>query len=109
MSLLPQSTIIAAEIAAIDRETFSFLRAMARRSFDLANTPALQQAVMTALGSKAAEAVMTYAGIYQLLAASGQADGLSAPDTTVFQPQEDGTVVYVAPPELVSEEQPTPP
>lgn len=98
MSLLPQPTAIAAEIDGIHRETISFLRAQARRSYDLANTAGMQQEVMNALGDKATAAVGVYAAIYQLLTTLGHNEGLSAPDLTVFQPQQDGTVLYVAPP-----------
>lgn len=98
MSLIPKPTEIAAELSGINRELISYLRAQARRSYDLANTAGQQQAILDVMGDTAVTAIQTYGAIYQLLTSLGASDGLDAPDTNIFQPQSDGTVVYVAPP-----------
>ena len=93
---------IAAQLAQNINSVVPFLRAMAQESFALANTPGSQQAIMDALpdfGITADEALTVYVAIHGSLVSLGHAEGLSAPDYAVFVPQEDGTVLYVAPPE----------
>lgn len=92
---------IAAEIAQINNETVSFLRAQAKRAYALVNTPGQQQEILDAfpaIGLVPAQAVAAYAAFQAALAAVGAADGIPAPDLTIFQPQLDGSVLYVAPP-----------
>jgi hypothetical protein len=98
MSLITTSQKIAAQIDSINAETLSYLQAQAKRVYALANTDGDQQAIMDAFGTQAVAAISTYATIYGALATLGQAGELTAPDLTVFVPQEDGSVLYVAPP-----------
>lgn len=91
---------IAAEIASINNETISFLRAQAQRAFELVNTQGQEQAILDAfpaLGLIPAQAIGTYAAFYQTLTALDQGAGLTAPNLQVFQSQEDGSVLYAAP------------
>jgi hypothetical protein len=101
MSLIQKSTAekIANEIDAINTEAISFIKAMMSNAFAKANTAGEQQAIMDVFGTNAVNALTVYSAFYSALATVGQADGLSAPDLTVFQPQPDGTVIFVAPPE----------
>lgn len=100
---------IAAKITSINAEVISFLQARAKEAFDLVNTEGQQQAILDAfkdMGLVPAQAVATYSAFYGALAAIGKQGSLPAPDTTVFQIQEDGSVLYVAPasdPETESE------
>lgn len=94
---------IAAEVAQINQETVSFLRSQARRAFALANTPGQQQEILDAfpaLGLHAANALATYAAFHGALAVIGRDDAVPVPDFETFQPQADGTVLYVAPEQL---------
>jgi hypothetical protein len=89
---------IAAKLSQNIESVVPFLRAMAKNSYDLANTPNRQQAIMDALpdfGVSAAEALTVYGTIYGALASLNKADGLTAPNLEIFQPQPDGTVLYV--------------
>lgn len=97
MTLLSTPATIAAQIDQINTETISFLRSQARRAYALANTEGQQQAIMDAFGINAAAAVGTYAAIYGALASLNQAADLDAPDLQIFQPQPDGTVLYISP------------
>jgi hypothetical protein len=99
MSLIQKTNAekIAQEIDAINNETIHFIKAVMKNSFNKANTENEQQAIMDVFGSNAVNALTVYSTFYSALAALGQADGLAAPDFTVFSPQPDGTVIYVAP------------
>lgn len=110
MNLLPQSISIAAQIDSINRETVGFLRSQASRAYHLANTDGNQQAVMDALGTQAASALQAYAAIHGVLAALGASDGIPAPDFSIWQINQGGTVAYVPPQvETPSESKPTGP
>ena len=97
MPLIPQATLNAAEIDAINGGITGFIRHQLNRSYAL--VMADPQGVLDALGSNAVSALTRYAALHSALAAIGEAGGMTVPDFTVFQPQQDGTVTYVAPPE----------
>ena len=108
MSLIPQATLNAAEIDRINRESVSLDRHQLTRTYALVmESP---QAVLDAMGTQAVSGLTRYAARYAMLAAIGEADGLTAPDYAAFQPREDGTVLYVAPviPEPEPEIEPEP-
>lgn len=102
MSLIQKSPAekLANEIDSINTEAISFIKAMMSNAFAKANTAGEQQAIMDVFGTNAVNALTVYSAFYSALATVGQANGLSTPDLTVFQPQPDGTVIFVAPPEL---------
>ena len=108
MPLIQQTTAqrIAAKIDSINSESISFLRAQMQRAYDLANTQGEQQAIMDAFGVNAVQAIGVYSVMRGALDAIGAASGLPIADIEVFQPQIDGSVVYVAPPEPVIEKPP---
>jgi hypothetical protein len=101
MSLIQKSPAekLANEIDAINTEAISFIKAMMSNAFAKANTADEQQAIMDVFGTNAVNALTVYATFYSAISTLGQADGLAAPDFTLFQPQPDGTVIFVAPPE----------
>lgn len=99
MSLIPQSTAIAAEIDAINRETVNFLRSQSKRAYTLANTPNMQQDVMDALGTNAASALQSYALIHAALVSLNADSGIEPPDFTKWQVNQDGTVTFIPPSE----------
>lgn len=105
MSLIQKTNAekIAQEIDAINNEAVNFIKAMMKNSFDKANTPNEQQAIMDVFGNNAVNALTVYSTFYNALDALDQANGLAVPDFTVFSPQPDGTVIYVAPPEPEAE------
>jgi hypothetical protein len=92
---------ITSEIAEIISKTPLFLLAQMQRAYSLINTPNKQQAILDALPDfeiTAAEAVTMYGEFYNLLNDLGFNENLNPPNPDVFQIQEDGTVIYVAPP-----------
>lgn len=107
MSLIQKSTSekLANEIDSINTESISFLKSMMSNAFAKANTAGEQQAIMDVFGSNAVNTLTVYATFHATLATLGQADGLSLPDFSIFQPQADGTVRYVVP--VVIEDEPT--
>jgi len=108
MSLIQKSPAekLANEIDAINTEAISFLKSMMFNAYAKANTEGEQQAIMDVFGTNAVNALTVYSTFYAALSALGQAEGLPAADLSIFQPQPDGSVLYVAPPE--PEPEPTP-
>jgi len=100
MSLIQKSPAenLANEIDSINTEAISFIKSMMSNAFAKANTTGEQQAIMDVFSTNAVNALTVYSTFYAALSALGQADGLTAPDLTLFTPQPDGTVNYVAPP-----------
>jgi len=101
MSLIQKSPAekLANEIDSINTEAISFLKSMMSNAFAKANTAGEQQAIMDVFSTNAVNALTVYATFYSAISALGQADGLAAPDFNIFQPQPDGTVIFIAPPE----------
>jgi|11BtaG_2_1085332.scaffolds.fasta_scaffold05468_4 peroxiredoxin len=106
MTLIPQSTQIAARIEKINEQTISFLRSQAKNAYSLVTTEGEEQAILDVLGTNASEAVTVYGTLYNVLESLGEADGLTAPDPAVFVANEDGSITYVAPPEPEPEPEP---
>ena len=109
MPLIPQPLINAAEIERINRELVGFIRHQLDRSYSL--VMADPQAVLDALGTEAKTALMRYVVLHSALKLMDEAGDLANPNYDIFQPQDDGRVIYVAPPEPepVVEPQPEPP
>lgn len=107
MSLIQKTNAekIAQEIDSINTEAISFIKAMMSNAFAKANTAGEQQAIMDVFGTNAVNALTVYATFHAALATLGQADGLSLPDFSIFQPQADGTVRYAV--SVVIEDTPT--
>ena len=101
MSLIQKSHAekLANEIDSINTESISFLKSMMSNAYAKANTAGEQQAVMDVFGSNAVNALTVYSTFYAALSTLGEAAGLAVPDLTIFQPQPDGSVLFVAPPE----------
>ena len=101
MSLIQKSPAekLANEIDSINIEAISFIRSMMSNAYAKANTAGEQQAIMDVFGSNAVNALAVYSTFYAALSTLGQADGLPAADLTIFQPQPDGSVLFIAPPE----------
>lgn len=91
---------ITSEIASIVTNTTQLLVLQMHRAAILLNTPGKQQAILDAMpdfGITAKQAVEMYTAFYNLLDDLGMAQDITPPDPAVFQVQEDGSVVYVAP------------
>jgi len=69
-----------------------------------ANTEGEQQAIMDVFGTGATAALTKYGTLHAAISALNPATSVPVPDLTVFQPQPDGTVLFVA----VLEEAPEP-
>jgi outer membrane biosynthesis protein TonB len=92
---------ITSEIAQIVTLTPQLLVAQMQRAASLLNTPDKQQEILDAMpdfGITAKQAIEMYGAFYELLSDLGMAQGINPPDPEVFQVQEDGSVIYVAPP-----------
>ena len=101
----------AAAIADIISSVPNFVVSQMARAYALANTPDQQQAILDAMpdfGVTPTQALTLYATMQTALASIGLAGNLPAADLTIFQPQPDGSVLYVAPPEPKPEPTPDP-
>jgi len=99
----------AATIAEIISSVPNFVVSQMSRAYALANTPDQQQAILDAMpdfGVTPVQALTLYVTMQTALASIGLAGNLPAADLTIFQPQPDGSVLYVAPPS--PEPEPTP-
>ena len=97
--ITPHTT--AATIAEIISSVPAFVVSQMARAYELANTPDQQQAILDAMpdfGVTPTQALTLYATMQTALASIGLAGNLPAADLTIFQPQPDGSVLYVAPP-----------
>jgi hypothetical protein len=85
------------EISSIITEIIGFNRESLRRIYELVNTPDQQQAILDKFGPSGVEALTAYAALQSAmeLVAPGSVPPANA---EVFVSQEDGTVLYVAPP-----------
>ena len=100
----------AATIAEIISSVPNFVVSQMSRAYELVNTPDQQQAILDAMpdfGVTPAQALTLYATMQTALASIGLAGNLPAADLT-FQPQPDGSVLYVAPPEPEPNPEPEP-
>ena len=71
------------------------------RAYTLVNSPDQQQAILDAMpdfGITPTQALTLYETMKVALASIGLAGNLPSADLTVFVPQPDGSVLYVAPP-----------
>ena len=92
-----QAQRIAGEIEQVTSETIRFCEAQVNRIFRLANTEGEQAAIFQAFGTNGVAALQSYAVFQSALVAVG--GNAPLPSLEVFQPQPDGSVVYIAPPE----------
>jgi hypothetical protein len=99
----------AATIAEIISSVPAFVVSQMSRAYALANTPDQQQDILDAMpdfGVTPAQALTLYVTMQTALASIGLAGNLPVADLSIFQPQPDGSVLYVAPPS--PEPEPTP-
>ena len=108
MSLIPKTPaqLIAEEIDQSQSELLRHVESMLANLYAKVNTAGLQQEILNAFGANAAKAVSDYAAMFQAVSAINPSTTAPAPVLTVFVPQQDGTVLYVAPPEPVIPEIP---
>jgi hypothetical protein len=101
----------AATIAEIIASVPNFVVSQMSRAYSLANTPDQQQAIFDAMpdfGVTPTQALTLYMTMQTALSSIGLAGNLSAADLTIFQPQPDGSILYVAPPEPEPTPEPEP-
>ena len=100
----------AATIAEIISSVPAFVVSQMARAYSLVDTPNQQQAILDAMpdfGVTPTQALTLYATMQTALASIGLAGNLPAADLT-FQPQPDGSVLYVAPEPLILDPEPEP-
>lgn len=83
----------AAEIEQLTGETIDFVETQLRRIHSMASN----SSVMEVFGTNAVLALGAYTAFHAALNAVKPGHAAPAPDTTIFQPQPDGSVIYVAP------------
>jgi len=91
----------AATIAEIIASVPAFVVSQMARAYALVNTPDHQQAILDAMpdfGVTPAQALTLYATMHNAFSSIGLAGNLPEADLTIFVPQKDGSVLYVAPP-----------
>lgn len=91
----------AATIAEIIASVPAFVVSQMARAYALVNSPDQQQAILDAMpdfGITPTQALTLYETMKTALASIGLAGNLPSADLTVFVPQPDGSVLYVAPP-----------
>lgn len=100
-SLIPKTTaqIKAEKIDALQSELQNHVESILSLIYAEANTEGEQQAIMDAFGTGATEALTKYGTLHAAISALNPATSVPVPDLTVFQPQPDGTVLFVAVPE----------
>jgi len=111
-SLIPKTTaqIIAEQIDSTQNELLNHVESVLRNIHAAANTDGEQQAILDVFGTGAIAALTKYGTLHAAISALNPATSVPVPDLTVFQPQSDGTVLFVAPPapEQPIEEAPEP-
>ena len=90
---------IAEEIDADQRELLNHVQSMLSNIFAKVNTAGEQQAILDTFGANGVKALTSYSAMFQAVSAINPATTVPAPDLLVFQPQQDGSVLFVAPPE----------
>jgi hypothetical protein len=91
----------AATIAEIIASVPAFVVSQMARAYALVNTPDQQQTILDAMpdfGITPTQALTLYATMKGALSSIGLAANLPEADLTIFVPQPDGSVLYVAPP-----------
>jgi len=96
MSLIQKTEAekIAQKIDQINEELFSYVRNRMKEAHSLANTIGQEQNIMDVFGTNAAAALNIYAIMKDALDQVGRGDGLGGVDLDVFQPQQDGSVIF---------------
>jgi hypothetical protein len=95
---------IASEIESITSQTLAFVEAQLTRIHALANTPGEQSAILAAFGKNGVAALSAYGAFHAALTTAITRHNAPAVDAQVFQPQADGSILYVEP--LAAEEFP---
>jgi hypothetical protein len=88
---------IAEEIDAAQQELLAHVEAMLSTIFAKVNTAGEQQAILDAFGANAASAITAYVAMFQAVATINPATSVPVPDLVMFQPQPDGSVLFVPP------------
>lgn len=95
LTTITQAQRTAAEVEQITGETIAFVEFQLKRLHAMAS----DQSVLDVFGTNAASALGAYSAFHAALSAVKPDHSAPAPDTTIFQPQSDGRVIYVAPEE----------
>ncbi len=95
----------AADIEQITASTISYVEARLKQLHSLASDPE----VLAVFGTNAVAALSMYSAFLQALSAVKPDHSAPAIDTQVYQPQPDGSVIYVAPPVVITTTAPVEP
>lgn len=111
-SLINKTTaqIKAEKMDALQSELQNHVESILSLIYAEANTEGEQQAILDVFGTGATAALTKYATLHAAIYALNPSTSVPVPDMSVFQPQSDGTVLFVAPPapEQPIEEAPEP-
>ena len=101
-SLIPKTTAqkLAEEIDQMQSELINHNEAILKVIHSKANTKDEQQNILDVFSNGATAALTKYGTIYAAIVALNPDTTVPAPDLSQFVPNQDGTVTYVAPPEL---------
>jgi hypothetical protein len=94
-----QAEVLAEGIDKLQREWLAYTEAVFKSIESKAATPGQQQNVMDVFGENAAEVLRKYGVVYAAVLDINPETGVPAPNLDIYQPQPDGTVLYVSPPE----------
>jgi hypothetical protein len=97
---------IAEDIDSSQNELLNHVESMLATIYAKVNTEGEQQAILDAFGLNGVAALTAYSAMFQAVAAINPATTVPVPDLNMFQPQPDGTVLFVAPIEPEIEEAP---
>ena len=95
--------IKAEKIDALQSELQSHVESILSLIYAEANTDGEQQAILDVFGAGATAALTKYGTLHAAISELNPATSVPVPDLTVFQPQPDGTVLFVAVPEEAPE------
>jgi hypothetical protein len=89
----------AERIAARAQELASHVESTLKAMFGAITQDSDPQAILDVFGTNAAKVLADYAAMQQAVASINPNSSVLAPDAAMFAPNQDGTVVYTAPPE----------
>lgn len=89
--------IIAEKIDSTQSELQNHVESVLRNIHAAANTEGEQQAILDVFGTGATAALTKYATLHSAIFALNPSTTVPVADMNIFQPQPDGTVLFVAP------------
>lgn len=92
----------AEQIDTLQRDWLTYTEAVFKAIESKAATPGEQQNIMDVFGVNAGEVLRKYGVVYTAILDINPGTNIPAPNLDIYNPQPDGTVLYVAPPALTT-------